>query len=201
MPYSNFNLKKVKNELNVKVIETQGIFEKIENVEISDLLKTILEEHVPLAVSINTEKARSELIIPNILVEVRRRFKHRISIFSGVELNVDKEKDLNGFCDFIISSSSEQLMLNSPIITIVEAKNENIIGGLGQCIAEMVAANIFNTQEHNQVEKIYGAVTSGTAWQFLRLKENNVEIDLKEYFIDNPGKIVGILSSMVEQSA
>jgi hypothetical protein len=201
MPYSNFNLKKVKNELNVKVIETQGIFEKIENVEISDLLKTILEEHVPLAVSINTEKARSELIISNILVEVRRRFKHRISIFSGVELNVDKEKDLNGFCDFIISSSSEQLMLNSPIITIVEAKNENIIGGLGQCIAEMVAANIFNTQEHNQVEKIYGAVTSGTAWQFLRLKENNVEIDLKEYFIDNPGKIVGILSSMVEQSA
>ena len=189
------------NELNVSLIETQGIFEKIENVEISDILKAILEEHVPLAVSINTEKARSELIISNILVEVRRRFKHRISIFSGVELNVDKEKDLNGVCDFIISSSSEQLMLSSPIITIVEAKNENIIGGLGQCIAEMVAANIFNTQEHNQVEKIYGAVTSGTAWQFLRLKENNVEIDLKEYFIDNPGKIVGILSSMVEQSA
>jgi hypothetical protein len=201
MPYSNFNLKKVKNELNVNVIETQGIFEKIENVEISDILKAILEEHVSLAVSINTEKARSELIISNILVEVRRRFKHRISIFSGVELNVDKEKDLNGFCDFIISSSPEQLMLSSPIITIVEAKNENIIGGLGQCIAEMVAANIFNIQEHNQIEKTYGSVTSGTAWQFLRLKGSNVEIDLKEYFIDNPGKIIGILSSMVEQSA
>ncbi|MFO1428703.1 MAG: hypothetical protein U1F76_00960 [Candidatus Competibacteraceae bacterium] len=201
MPYSNFNLKRVKNELNISIVETQGIFEKIENVEISDILKVILEEHVPLAVSINTEKARSELIISNILVEVRRRFKHGISIFSGVELNVDREKDLNGFCDFIISNSSEQLMLNSPIITIVEAKNENIIGGLGQCIAEMVAANIFNTQESNQIEKIYGAVTSGTAWQFLRLKGNNVEVDLKEYFIDNPGKIVGILSAMVEQRA
>ena len=122
-------------------------------------------------------------------------------MFSGVELNVDKERELNGFCDFIISNSSEQLMLNSPVIAIVEAKNENIIGGLGQCIAEMVAADIFNVQEKNKIEKVYGAVTSGTAWQFLRLKDSHAEIDLKEYFIDNPGKIIGILSSMVEQNA
>lgn len=201
MPYSNFNLKKAKNELDINITETQGIFEKIESVEISDILKIILEEHIPLAVSINTEKARSELIISNILVEIRRRFKHKVSIFSGVELNVDKEKELNGFCDFIISKSPEQLTLNSPIIAVVEAKNENIVGSLGQCIAEMVAVDMFNAQEKNQIEKIYGAVTSGTAWQFLKLKGNNIEIDLKEYFIDNPGKIVGILSSMVEQNA
>jgi hypothetical protein len=201
MPYSSFNLKKVKKELNVTITETQGLFEKIESVEISKLLETVLEEHIPLAISINTEKARSELIISNILVELRRRFKHKVSLFSGVELNVDKERELNGFCDFIISGSAEQLMLNSPVIAIVEAKNENIIGGLGQCIAEMVAVDIFNTQEGNEIEKIYGAVTSGTAWQFLRLKKSHVEIDLKEYFIDNPGRIIGILSSMVEQSA
>ena len=201
MSYSSFNLKRVKAELNINLIETQGIFEKVEPVEISQILKDILEEHVPLAVSINTEKARSELIIANILVEVRRRFKHKISLFSGVEFNVDKEKDLNGFCDFIISHSPEQLTLNSPVIAIVEAKNENMVGGLGQCIAEMVAATIFNRQEKYSVEKIYGAVTSGTAWQFLRLTGNDAEIDLKEYFIDNPGKIIGILSAMVEQTA
>lgn len=201
MPYSSFNLKRVKAELNINLIETQGVFEKIEPVEISQILKDILEEHVPLAISINTEKARSELIIANILVEVRRRFKHKISLFSGVEFNVDKEKDLDGFCDFIISHSPEQLTLNSPVIAIVEAKNENMVGGLGQCIAEMVAVTIFNRQEKYSVEKIYGAVTSGTAWQFLRLTGNDAEIDLKEYFIDNPGKIIGILSAMIEQTA
>jgi len=201
MSYSSFNLKRVKAELNISLIETQGVFEKIEPVEISQILKDILEEHVPLAVSINTEKARSELIIANILVEVRRRFKHKISLFSGVEFNVDKEKDLNGFCDFIISHSPEQLTLNSPVIAIVEAKNENMVGGLGQCIAEMVAATIFNRREKYSVEKMYGAVTSGTAWQFLRLTGNDAEIDLKEYFIDNPGKIIGILSAMIEQTA
>lgn len=201
MPYSSFNLKKAKKELNINIIETQGIFDAIEDVEISDILKVILEEHIPLAVSINTEKARSELIISNIIVEIRRRFKNQISIFSGVELTMDKEKELNGFCDFIISGSPQQLILSSPLIAIVEAKNENITGGLGQCIAEMFAVNLFNIQEENPIEKVYGAVTSGTAWQFLRLGDNTVEIDLKEYFIDNPGKIVGILSSMAQQTA
>ena len=201
MPYSSFNLKRVKTELDINIIETEGIFEKIEPVEISQILKTLLEEHIPLAVSINTEKARSELIIANMLVEVRRRFKHKVSLFSGIEFNVDKEKDLNGFCDFMISHSPEQLTLNSPVIAIVEAKNENMVGGLGQCVAEMVAATIFNSQEGKPMEKIYGAVTSGTAWQFLKLIRHDAEIDLKEYFIDNPGKIIGILSAMIEQNA
>ncbi|MDG4596533.1 MAG: hypothetical protein P9F75_12735 [Candidatus Contendobacter sp.] len=201
MPYSSFTLKRAKSELNIHIVETQGFFEKIAAVEISEILTILLKEQVSLAVSMNTEKARSELIISNIMVEIRRRFNSQVSIFSGIEFNVDKDRDLNGFCDFMISKSSEQLILNAPVVALVEAKNENIIGGLGQCIAEMVAANLFNIQEKNPLEKIYGVVTSGTAWQFLRLAGNTVEIDLKEYFIDQPGKIVGILSAMVEQSA
>lgn len=82
----------------------------------------ILAEYVPLARAINTEKARSELMIANILVEARKRLNHQISLFSGIEFNVDKASDLNGFCDFMISASPEQLMLNAPVITIVEAK-------------------------------------------------------------------------------
>ena len=112
---------------------------------------------------------------------------------------MDRENNLNGFCDFIVSASSEQLMLNAPIVTIVEAKNENIIGGLGQCIAEMVAADIFNKDENNGIEKVYGVVTTGTAWKFLKLEEKKASIDLDEYYIDVPGKIIGILSKMVEQ--
>ena len=115
---------------------------------------------------------------------------------------MDKANNLNGFCDFIVSASSEQLMLNAPVVTIVEAKNENIIGGLGQCIAEMIAADIFNKNEHNEdLKKIYGAVTTGTAWKFLKLEEKQVSIDLDEYSIDSPGKIIGILSKMIEQKA
>jgi len=199
MPYSNFSLKDVKKQLGVSLIENNNLFPDVQEIEISQLLQDVLAENIPLARAINTEKARSELIIANILVEVRKIFKHKISLFSGIEFNVDKENNLNGFCDFLISYSPEQLMLNAPIIAIVEAKNENIIGGLGQCIAEMVAADIFNQNENNKIEKVYGVVTTGTAWKFLKLSGNKAFIDLDEYYIDMPGKVISVLSKMVEQ--
>jgi hypothetical protein len=121
MSYSDFDLRKVKRDLGVKLIEKEHLFSEIKSVEISPFLLEILKENVPLARAINTEKARSELIIANILVEIRKILKHQISLFSGIEFNVDKEKGLNGFCDFIISASQEQLTLNRPIITLVES--------------------------------------------------------------------------------
>jgi len=202
MSYSDFDLKKVKQKLGINLIEKQDVFSSIESIDISPSFQEILTENIPLARAINTEKARSELIIANILVELRKILKHKISLFSGIEFNVDKEKGLNGFCDFIISASSEQLLLNHPIVAVVEAKNENIIGGLGQCIAEMLASKIFNESENNQdTGNIYGIVTTGTTWKFLKMNQLNVYIDLDEYLIENPGKILGIMLEMVAQNA
>jgi hypothetical protein len=65
----------------------------------------------------------------------------------------------------------------------------------------MVAARIFNEQERNDIRRIYGVVTSGTAWKFIKLENDTVHIDLGDYSIDNPAKIIGILSKMVEQKA
>ena len=201
MSYSDFDLKKVKRELGVTLREKQNVFSSIKSINISSALDAILKENVPLARAINTEKARSELIIANILVEVRKILEHKVSLFSGIEFNVDKEKGLNGFCDFIISFSQEQLFLTSPVIAVVEAKNENIIGGLGQCIAEMVAASIFNKAEGNDVTRLYGAVTTGTAWKFIKMEGLDALIDLDEYLIENPDKILGILLEMLSQNA
>jgi len=202
MAYSDFSLKRAKNELNITILEREHVFANIAKHNISDILQIILKENVPLARAINTEKARSELIIANILVEIRKNFHHKISLFSGVEFNIDKDKSLNGYCDFILSHSPEQLLISAPIIAVVEAKNENIIGGLGQCIAEMVAARIFNEQENNKnIRSIYGVVTTGTTWKFLQLNGTTVTIDLDEYSIDFPDKILGILTAMINQIA
>ena len=200
MSYSDFSIKQVLNDFNLEIIEKLRIFSKIEQVKISDYLAVTLEENIPLAISINTEKARSELIIANVLVEVRKIFDRKISFFSGIEFNIDKEKGLNGYCDFLISLSPEQLFVKSPIIALVEAKNENIMSGLGQCIAEMIAARLFNEQEGNNISVMYGAVTTGIFWKFIKLTDNIVQIDLKDYSIEeNPGRIIGILSAMLEQ--
>ncbi|MBV8886529.1 MAG: hypothetical protein JO235_21385 [Chroococcidiopsidaceae cyanobacterium CP_BM_RX_35] len=157
------------------------------------MLRQTLEEYIPLATAISTEKARSELLIATISTEVRRQAKYQISLFSGLEFNIDPSKGLTGYCNFILSGSREQFDISVPVSTITEAKNENIKSGLGQCIAAMFAAQVFNRKVGNNVKTIYGAVTTGTAWRFISLEENSVFIDSIKYYIDQVDKIIGIL--------
>ncbi|OLT59366.1 hypothetical protein [Moorena bouillonii] len=201
MAYSDFTLKKVKLDFNIQTVEDQSLFSNTEEIQISDYLAQTLKRNVPLALAINTEKARSELIIINILLEVKEKASEKISLFSGIDFNVDKEKGLTGFCDYIISGSEEQLYLELPVITIVEAKNENIISGLGQCIAEMYAAQLFNQEASYELPCVYGAVTTGDEWRFIKLEKNVAYIDNDSYYISDINKIIGILVNMVKGEA
>ena len=197
MSYSNFTLKKVKTDFSLKTIEKMSLFSDIQALEISESLSATLQRNAPLALSINTEKARSELIIINILVEIKEILSGNISLFSGIDFTVDNERGLNGYCDFILSQSPEQLYIETPVVTIVEAKNENIISGLGQCIAEMYAARLYNEQEGSSLTCIYGSVTTGDEWKFLKLIEDTVYIDRPSYYLSDLPKIMGILVRMV----
>lgn len=197
MAYSSFTLNDIEKRLEVEIKSVFGLFENIEPADISPHLAETLRENVPLAIAVSTEKARSELIVSPILVELRKTLNREISVFSGVEFNVDFEKGLNGVCDFLVSQSSQQLLVHAPIITLVEAKNDNIKNGLPQCIAEMVAARIFNEREQSAIQTIFGVVTTGTMWSFLKLESESVLIDFNEYPIENANQIFGILLSMV----
>lgn len=201
MAYSDFTLRRVKTELNLEIIENRSVFSHIQEIEISDDLKKTLKRNIPLALAINTEKARSELIIINILLEIKEKFPNRVSLFSGIDFNIDKDRGLTGFCDFIIGNSPEQLYLESPVITIVEAKNENVISGLGQCVAEMYAARLYNEKESRELPFIYGAVTTGDEWKFAKLDKGTLYVDLDFYYVSQVGKIVGILAEMVQNRA
>jgi hypothetical protein len=201
LAYSDFNLKKVKLDFQIQTIENLGLFDQIQPIEISDYLQKTLKRNVPLALAINTEKARSELIVINILLELKDILANRISLFSGIDFTVDREKGLAGFCDYIISGSAEQLYLDLPVITIVEAKNENITAGLGQCIAEMYGAQLFNQAGNQDLSYIYGAVTTGDEWRFVKLQGQVAYIDHKLYYITEIGKIIAILVKMVHQEA
>jgi co-chaperonin GroES (HSP10) len=193
MAYSDFSLTKFKKNFNITIKEEADLFATVEPIEISEKLTNTLEETTELALAINTEKARSEMIITPILLEVRRKANYQISLFSGTDFNVDIERGLNGYCDFVISRSREQLTINAPVLIIVEAKNENIKGGLGQCAAAMLAAQLFNEQEGNEIKTIYGAVTTGDIWKFLKLEGTEIFIDLNNYYIKELNKILGIL--------
>lgn len=194
MAYSEFTLAKVKADFGLSVDESQSLFEQVSAVEPSDFLRLTLKEYLALATAINTEKARSELIIAPVLTELRRQLKNQISLFSGSEFSVDPNRGLQGYCDYILSRSPEQFYIVAPIAIIAEAKNESLKSGLGQCIAGMIAAQIFNQRAGHEISVIYGAVTSGTSWRFLTLQGHFVHIDAMEYFINQVDQILGILT-------
>ncbi|MEM6839965.1 MAG: hypothetical protein AAF609_24410 [Cyanobacteria bacterium P01_C01_bin.120] len=201
MSYSSFSLSQVKADFGIVTNETQDLYAETLAVQASDLLTLTLSEQVSLANAINTEKARSELIVMPIFMEVRRQLKNQIAVFSGSTFEVDPSKGLEGRCDFILSRSPEQYYIAAPIMTIVEAKNESIPSGLGQCIATMLAARLFNEREGQPVNTVYGAVTTGNDWKFLQLMGNTAFIDTKAYFINEVDKLIGILVSSLEPIA
>ena len=130
MAYSDFTLEKVQKAFDLTISEDLDIFANVPELQPSISLTNFLADHAQLALKINTEKARSEMIIAPILLEFRKEALSKISLFSGVDFNVDSERGLNGTCDYIISNSTEQLFVKSPVIILVEAKKENIVGGL-----------------------------------------------------------------------
>ena len=201
MAYNTFTLKDVRVRLGISVDDVQGTFAPIEPVEVSDVLRQYLRDSAPLALAFGTEKARSEMIVSPILMEVWRQRKGQMSLFSGADFNVDPERGLVGYCDFLLSTSRQQLELEAPLVAVVEAKKEDLNPGTPQCIAEMVAVRTFNAREGREVPIVYGAVTSGSNWRFLRLQGDRAEIDLTEYYLADLGRIVGILVRMMEGRA
>ena len=195
MSYSAFKtLASIQSAFDLELSEGQTLFAQTLPRQPSEYLAIALEENIPLANAVNTEKARSELLITPILLDIRRSFQGQVGFFSGTEFSVEPEKGLHGYCDYILTASPEIYEIKAPIVTVVEAKNENIKGGLAQCIAEMIAAQKFNG-ETNHTDPILGVVTTGTLWKFLTLKEQNVAIDLEEYHIKEVAKILGILAT------
>lgn len=197
MAYSDFTLTSVKKKFNLTISDRENLFAEIPELKPSDYLQETLAYSVPYALASNTEKSRSEMIITPILLEITKKFNEQISLFSGVDFTIEPELGLNGTCDFLFSKSPEMLIINAPVLLIVEAKKENINGGLGQCIAEMYAAKIFNEREGNNINTIYGVVTTGEIWKFLQLEATTIKIDLGEYFLNNINKILGILASNI----
>lgn len=196
MAYSDFTtLTKVRAAFGLTIEESIDLFSETPEVLPSSYLQTTLKENVFLATAINTEKARSELIIAPVLLEVRRILNFQIGFFSGSEFNVDVQAGLSGYCDYILTASKESYEIRTPVVTLAEAKNESIKSGLGQCIAEMVAAQLFNQRNGEPIESIYGAVTTGTDWKFLKLTDKTIWIDKKDYFINEVSHILGILTT------
>jgi hypothetical protein len=198
MAYSNFTLRKVKQEFGLTIQEQGSFLPEITPIPPSDYLAETLRRNLAMAIAVGTEKARSELLISPVLVEIREILNRTVSIFSGTDFTVDDTVGLNGICDFLISRSAEQLLIEAPVVAIVEAKKDDLNSGTGQCIAEMIAAQRFNEMNGSEIRHIYGTVTTGSNWRFLQLVDTTVSVDLADYPIPPVDRVLGILTYLTQ---
>ena len=198
MAYSNFTLEDLQTQF--------GIHNTVENLFDRDRIEKIkpnllLSEHLKISkeVSLRTEKMRSELIIAPVILHLKQENKNFLTYYSGEVLNADKEKGLNGECDYLITQNVKTFSINTPIISVIEAKkgDEEDESSIGQCAAQMYGSKIFNEKHGKKIDIIYGCVTSAKNWKFLKLDNHKVTIDKDTYFITEIETILGIFQHII----
>jgi hypothetical protein len=199
MSYSQFTtIAKVRDAFGLKIIEGAAFWGELPLVQPSTGLLDYLQETLPIVATSGSEKARSEGIIYPVLLEARRLLDRQVSLFSGEDFTVDESQGLNGVCDFLMTRSTEVLEIEAPAIVIIEAKKTDLKSGFGQCIAEMVAAQRFNQTQGKPIETIYGIISNGLQWQFLKIEGTVVSIDLAVYALPPVDRVLGAIVWMLQ---
>jgi hypothetical protein len=198
MAYTQFKFVDLEKQFGLRQAR-QKLFNTAEIADIAPsawLLETLqLTSILPM----RNEKPKSEFLVAPILAEITKIQRMKIQLFSGENLDGDKKAKLNGEVDYIIVRYPQAMELRDPIIAVAEAKKGDVEGGLGQCAAQMYGARLFNRKAQNDIEKIYGIVTSGFEWHFLVLDGQTVFIDDNTYTLGNLPQLLGILNWIVEQ--
>ena len=196
MAYNTFTLELVKSQFSLTIINDR-FCDALPTVEPQPEFTIVFNDLLELAEGARTEKAKSELLVTPILAQAIKLSGGKVKLFSGEEFNVDQEKGLNGFCDFLFSRSANPYTIDAPVFMLEEAKRGEIEFGLGQCVAEMIAAQLYNQSQGQTIAVVYGCVTSGRLWQFLKLQGDKVTIDPNNYPLTPIHKILGILKSIL----
>ncbi len=194
MAYTDFDLDRVQGDFGLALVMTEPLFGHVAPAPISAGLAAYWALNRQLGTASVSEKARSEILISPLVNEVWHRSNRRVMIWSGLGFNVDAAAGLTGVCDFALGVSAQTLRIQAPVLTVVEGKRDCVADGLGQCAAEMVAAVRFNRAAGNPIDPVYGCVTTGVSWKFLRLSGTALDVDIDEYSVPTDAdKILGIV--------
>lgn len=195
MGYSNYkNFKQTLEKLELEETD-ENLFPTINLVQPSEWLKQalFLAKRLPLT----NEKSKSERIISPILLEIAVHFEKHFTMFSGEDLTVDSSRDLAGECDFFFSKHPRKSVMQAPVVTFVEAKDEDFEYAQAQCTAQMYASMLYNEQKGKPVSHIYGCGVTGGEWKFLKLEKGKIILDTENYYLVELPKILGIFHQIL----
>ena len=199
MPYTEFTLELVESRFGLTVVPGAAFAESAP-LPVPAWLADQLARGRAMA-TLASEKARSEFLVAPLLLACRELVAGPLSLYSGQRLDVDTPLQLTGECDHILALTPPVPRLRAPLVCVLEAKRGEIEPGLGQCAAQMVAARLFNERAGDESYPVYGVVTTGEAWQFLKLDGPTVSLHPARLFIDNVGGILAALQQILAGSA
>ena len=194
MAYSDFDLDDILADFGLAP-RPGSLFAGVPQVEVPDWLPAYLTKAESLAFA--SEKSRSEAVVMPVLLALREVHAARPAVFSGLRLDADTARGLNGVCDFILALTDAVLPLKAPVVTLVEAKQGDIEQGIGQCVAQMLGAQLFNARFGEGDLPVYGCVTNADVWLFLRLDGTTLTQDRVRYSVSDLPKLLGVLAAIV----
>lgn len=194
MAYGDFSFEDIEQKFGVKN-KIKRLFDDFQPIMPSDRLTEALE--IANELPVRSEKAKSETIVFPVLIELRKLNNKFFTIYSGDNLNVDEAQGLRGECDFILSKDIGSFSINYPILQIVEAKKNDLELGIPQCAAQLIGAKIFNERKGIFLDSIYGCVTTGNEWIFLKL-ETDILIDTRIYYLNEIEEILAVFQHIID---
>lgn len=194
MRYCDFGLDTIERLLKLELV-TAELFPSVAPVETPTWLPDMLER-MHRTLPLVSEKARCEAIVAPVLQAATELGGPPLSIFSGVRLDQNPESGLAGECDFIIARTTSVPRLKAPLLTVVEAKRADLELGLAQCIAQMEGVRQFNLAAGATIP-VFGAVTTGELWQFLKLVPGVLTIDSRRYPLHPLPDLLSVLSHIL----
>ncbi len=197
MAYKKYTSKEIDELLGLQVIKAK-LFEGKSMTVVTASQRLLLNLEAAEKLNLSTEKAVCEAIISPVLTEIKFNNEDKIDFYSGEQLNVDRHRNLNGEIDFLFTKVTKTLSIKAPIFCIVEAKIGLIDRGIPQAAAQMYAARLKNEQEGKPIPIIYGAVTDGKTWRFLKLEEQTLYTDLTILYLDNLPLLLGTLQWVID---
>ena len=197
MAYRKYTDKKLQELLHLRRQKIELFKDNdVQFVQASDWLKNTLQFAKKL--NLTTEKAVCEALVAPILTEIKILNEKTVDLYSGEQVNVDKTRNLNGEIDFLFTKGTDSLSIQAPILCITEAKIGLIDKGIPQAAAQMYGVRLFNEKEGKPLKTVYGAVTDGKTWRFLKLEEDILYTDLEILYLDNLPLLLGTLQWIID---
>lgn len=167
MSFSQFqNIPEVQRKYAIKYQENNFI--TLKPMTITKSFQTEFDFNIKNMDVFASEAARCEIIIFPILREVYKSYISQLALWVQKPICFDVE--LTGTPDYLVSRKSDygKLLLEYPLLAVVEAKKNDFEQGWGQCLAELIAVQKLNKEP---LLPVYGIVTDGKLWELGCLKQ------------------------------